>query len=149
MKKVGEVYWANPIEEGLYLDDEIVKKLIKEYKAKNIELINDRWQQDNFYIELEDEAEYCTDIIHKKIKDKYANRPNIISDDIVLMLVMEDHKENSNSIAYEIVELLSFASLYRFTQSDFEAMEEFLATSRGKELEGWAKWEEYWQKREE
>ena len=149
MKRVGETYWISPMEEGFCLDASKVKKIIEKYKKLNIEAICNENKQDNFYIDLEDEADDLIDNIHKKIKAYYSDIHSENSDNIALSLAMEDYKHDYNSIVYEVTEHITWARQYRFTQADFEAMEEFLTTPRGKELEGWAKWEEYWKKREE
>ena len=143
MKQFGDDFLINPIMEKYSIDRSIIRKLINEYRIKNIECMDDNNLQDCYYSDLEDDADalFCKliDFLRKKL-----SKTNIVID-----LSMNEYKYHYDAIAYEILNILDSSSLYRFTQADFEAMEEFLATPRGKELEGWAKWEEYWKKREE
>ena len=146
MKRIDGIYWINPVEEGFYVDSTEVKRIIKKYK---VGIKNGSCMEDEDCIELSDDADEITDKVQKKIEVHYCKKIGANKDNISLTLIMDDYKKNINSIPYQILNKFAFASLYRFTQADFEAMEEFLATPRGKELEGWAKWEEYWKKREE
>ena len=145
IKLIKGVYIVNPIEKSCYLSRKVIKNIVHKYKEMNVESLNSENYQYIVYGDLEDEGDY----LFENIVEELSKKLDLHKGELMVNIDMKCHKTNYHSICYELLEFIQTASLYRFTQADFEAMEEFLATPRGKELEGWAKWEEYWKKREE
>src|SRR5262245_2608282 len=53
-------------------------------------------------------------------------------------------KDDPRSIAIEVLSNLDVLNQQLIGKEDIPAIEMFLSTAEGKELEGWQNWEEYW-----